>query len=127
MIDIDKLEAGRELDALVGESIFRWKWVRRAYSDETMRQAFEFVQRDFERFLELMRWLDALPDASLKAQVGALEDLRGKPNSLLRPASKLAPAGCHCKPGRCAAPVVMGQQVPCRDPEKAAMAPEVKP
>jgi hypothetical protein len=30
------------------------------------------------------------------------------------------PPGCNCQPGRCMAPVVMGRQTPCRDPEKAA-------
>lgn len=39
--------------------------------------------------------------------------------SLLRPASTQAPPGCYCT-DRCAAPVVMGRQTPCRDPEKAA-------
>lgn len=34
---------------------------------------------------------------------------------LLRPASKVAPSGCHCQT-RCMAPVVMGRQTPCRDP-----------
>lgn len=31
-----------------------------------------------------------------------------------------APYGCYCKPGKCTAPVVMGRQMPCRDPRKAA-------
>jgi hypothetical protein len=41
--------------------------------------------------------------------------------SLLRPAISAAnplPPGCHCKPGQCMAPRIMGRQMPCRDPEK---------
>jgi hypothetical protein len=41
--------------------------------------------------------------------------------SLLRPAISAAnplPPGCHCKPGQCMAPRIMGRQTPCRDPEK---------
>jgi len=41
--------------------------------------------------------------------------------ALMRTAEPL-PAGCHCEPGRCMAPVVMGLQTPCRDPDKAAIA-----
>lgn len=43
--------------------------------------------------------------------------------SLLRPAISAAnplPPGCHCKPGQCMAPRIMGRQTPCRDPEKRA-------
>lgn len=40
--------------------------------------------------------------------------------SLLRPVNEPLPAGCYCQPGRCMAPVIMGRQMPCRDPEKAA-------
>lgn len=39
--------------------------------------------------------------------------------SLLRKPGPL-PDGCYCKPGQCAAPVVMGRQTACRDPQKAA-------
>lgn len=28
--------------------------------------------------------------------------------------------GCYCNPGHCMAPVIMGRQMPCLDPEKAA-------
>lgn len=44
--------------------------------------------------------------------------VRGEP--LLRPASSGPAPGCYCKPGKCMAPVVMGEQMPCRDPAKAA-------
>lgn len=37
--------------------------------------------------------------------------------SLLRPNEKLTT--CYCKPGRCMAPVVMGRQTTCLDPDKA--------
>jgi hypothetical protein len=40
--------------------------------------------------------------------------------SLLRNANEPLPDGCYCKPGKCAAPVIMGRQTPCRDPQKAA-------
>lgn len=39
--------------------------------------------------------------------------------SLFRKANEPLPEGCHCKPGKCMAPVIMGKQMPCRDPEKA--------
>lgn len=37
-------------------------------------------------------------------------------DSQLRPAEKVS---CYCKPGRCAAPIVMGTQTKCLSPEKA--------
>jgi len=40
--------------------------------------------------------------------------------SLLRKVDEPLPKGCYCKPGKCAAPVIMGRQTPCRDPAKAA-------
>ncbi len=40
--------------------------------------------------------------------------------SMLRPVNEPLPPGCYCQPGRCMAPVVMGRQMPCRDPQKAA-------
>lgn len=30
-------------------------------------------------------------------------------------------SGCHCEPGRCMAPKIMGRQQPCLDPMKATM------
>ncbi len=39
------------------------------------------------------------------------------PSLLRKP--KDAPGGCYCKPGQCGAPVIMGRQMACRDPEKA--------
>gem|GEM_PF-6100904 len=38
---------------------------------------------------------------------------------LLKPAGHIQ-TGCYCKPGRCMAPVVMGRQTKCLDPNKAA-------
>ncbi len=43
-------------------------------------------------------------------------------SSLLRPPSRHAPDGCYCQPGRCSAPIIMGGQMPCRDPQKASAA-----
>ena len=34
---------------------------------------------------------------------------------------KPAAKGCYCKPGKCMAPTIMGRQMDCRDPHKAAM------
>lgn len=39
--------------------------------------------------------------------------------SLLRAPSLVGPSGCHCKPGRCMAPTIQGQQMACLDPGKA--------
>lgn len=39
--------------------------------------------------------------------------------SLLHRPNDPLPGGCYCKPGQCMAPVMMGRQMPCRDPEKA--------
>lgn len=65
----------------------------------------------------------------LKAEIAAAP----KPQrSLLRPVNEPLPSGCYCQPGKCMAPVVMGRQIPCRDPQKAtgiipaAPAPEPK-
>ena len=66
---------------------------------------------------EITSMLAALPgDGS--AQGGATTGQ--VPESLLRKPGPL-PLGCYCKPGRCLAPVTMGQQTSCRDPVKAAM------
>lgn len=47
-------------------------------------------------------------------------DFRGGfSRNLLKLPSKVAPPGCHCTT-RCMAPVVMGRQTPCRDPERFA-------
>lgn len=68
-------------------------------------------------------WLARAPlDASTRAATVSVDVAKatvGK--SLLRPAISATnplPPGCYCKPGRCAAPVIMGRQTPCRDPEK---------
>jgi hypothetical protein len=41
--------------------------------------------------------------------------------SLLRSVNEPLPPGCYCKPGQCMAPKIMGRQMPCRDPQKAAL------
>lgn len=41
------------------------------------------------------------------------------PEPLLKPAGHIQ-VGCYCKRGRCMAPVVMGRQTKCLDPNKAA-------
>jgi hypothetical protein len=46
--------------------------------------------------------------------------------SLLHKIGDPLPAGCYCNPGECMAPTIMGRQMPCRDPQKAA-APKVQP
>lgn len=90
--------------------------------------------------LAAIRAADAQEIESLKARVKTLEDalleianskstwrcfaaqaLAAKePKALLKRVSAGAPEGCHCSPGNCMAPVVMGFQTPCRDPRKAA-------
>lgn len=45
----------------------------RTYSDDEMRQMWEFVHHDFERLLELRAWLDSLSDDQLKEQTDALQ------------------------------------------------------
>jgi hypothetical protein len=47
----------------------------RTYSDDEMRQMWEFVRHDFERLLEFRRWLDGLSDDQLKEQADSLESL----------------------------------------------------
>jgi hypothetical protein len=37
----------------------------------------------------------------------------------IHPGPRLPSPGCHCQPGRCMAPKIVGTQTPCRDPEKA--------
>lgn len=55
--------------------------------------------------------------------VGQRSSVEGEDSkSLLRPPSKTFQGkGCYCKPGSCMAPTIMGKQMPCLDPEKAAM------
>lgn len=40
---------------------------------------------------------------------------------ILGPEADHVLVGCHCSPGRCMAPNIMGRQQPCLDPAKAAM------
>lgn len=47
--------------------------------------------------------------------------------SLLRPVNSPLPEGCFCRPGQCAAPRIMGRQMPCRDPQKAQQKAEPAP
>ena len=42
-----------------------------------------------------------------------------QPPRLLHKPNDPLPDGCYCKSGQCMAPVIMGRQMPCRDPEKA--------
>ena len=49
-----------------------------------------------------------------------LSEVSGEVETLLRKPGPPDP-GCHCKPGRCMAPVVMGRQTVCRDPSKRDM------
>ena len=50
-----------------------------------------------------------------------IRDLQGLTTSpiepLLNPASKHSPM-CHCPPNTCQAPIIMGKQMPCRDPKR---------
>lgn len=52
--------------------------------------------------------------AALSPEPGAVA------GSLLRSANDPPPSKCYCKPGHCMAPVIMGRQMPCLDPAKAA-------
>jgi hypothetical protein len=57
--------------------------------------------------------------ADLLKQVLAAVQYSGS-KKLLRQVNEPLPDGCYCQPGQCMAPVIMGRQMPCRDPEKAA-------
>lgn len=63
--------------------------------------------------------IENLADLALSARAAVPEGFAMVPASLLRKPGPL-PDGCYCKPGQCAAPVVMGRQTACRDPQKAA-------
>lgn len=47
-------------------------------------------------------------------------ELRTEAGSLVREPSMYAPFGCFCQK-HCMAPIIMGRQTRCRDPEKAAL------
>lgn len=50
------------------------------------------------------------------------------PRPLIREVSaRLPQSNCYCEPGKCAAPIVQGQQTPCLDPEKAAAIEQARP
>lgn len=51
-----------------------------------------------------------------------VQQMKADPASkdLLHKPREQAPEGCHCEPGKCSAPVIMGKQMPCRDQQKAA-------
>lgn len=69
----------------------------------------EAVNRLFHVLLNMRREMD------LKQALAAKE-----PKELIRPVNDKLPDVCHCSPGNCMAPVIMGFQTPCRDPQKAA-------
>lgn len=48
----------------------------------------------------------------------------GETQNLLRNAKDPLPEGCYCTPGKCAAPIIMGRQMPCRDLAKAKFSPK---
>ncbi len=58
---------------------------------------------------------------TLRTQLAAAQAALANRGSLLREpisATNPLPPGCYCKPGQCAAPVIMGRQMGCRDPAK---------
>jgi len=63
------------------------------------------------------KWITRMGDEARAALVGSGKTAESK--SLLHSPNDPPPAGCYCKPGQCMAPVIMGRQMPCRDPEKA--------
>ncbi len=48
---------------------------RRAYPEDVMRECWEFVHHNFDRFLDLLRWLDGLEEASYRDQVESLHSI----------------------------------------------------
>jgi hypothetical protein len=50
--------------------------LQRRYSPDDLRAFWSFVQRDFERFLEFLVWLDSLPAGDAKVQIKAARWLR---------------------------------------------------
>ena len=87
---------------------------------ERAREALRYGQcADPTRFEGEIRLIERIAlmeeeNAQLKAELNH--------QSLLRSATTQPIQGCYCQPGRCMAPVIMGRQMPCLDPEKAARA-----
>lgn len=59
--------------------------------------------------------LGGLGEHALTSNIFQTLEVSGTSASLLG----MPPPGCHCT-RRCSAPRIMGKQMPCRDPEKAA-------
>jgi hypothetical protein len=81
-----------------------------------------------EKALRVMAALSAPRTAAQDAAAARIAELEKalRPStavgaSLLRSVNEPLPPGCYCKPGQCMAPKIMGRQMPCRDPQKAAL------
>lgn len=72
-------------------------------------------------------------NAALRQQIAEMErkanaGSQPQAGSLLRPVNAPLQEGCYCQLGKCGAPVIMGRQMPCRDPQKArGILPETMP
>jgi hypothetical protein len=97
------------------------------YTSATSKMAIEYAARICESVNNHDSPMTAqdCADAIRRLATPASEPAPEARGSLLRNAGPL-PSGCYCKPGKCAAPVVMGRQTACRDPAKAQSAPEAK-
>lgn len=48
----------------------------KSYTSDQLRDVWAFCQHDFDRFIELLEWLDKLRRHSIKTQIMALKTLR---------------------------------------------------
>lgn len=52
--------------------------VSRPYTAAQLRDVFDFCQKEFERFLGFLEWIDGLPDPHRAVQLRAAKDLYRK-------------------------------------------------
>ena len=50
--------------------------IQRRYTPDDLRSLWDFCQHDFERFLELLVWLETLPAKDHGKQIDASNDIR---------------------------------------------------
>ena len=101
------------MDAIRVMGFWGWLWCRTG------------GYRAFMRWAHRWNWhhtktIGPLEDGAMQewCQWCGLRDSNRPAGSLLRKPTAQAPPGCYCNT-RCRAPIIMGSQQPCRDPEKA--------
>lgn len=113
-------------DFALFEHVEAWMKARRLASAQQAGNPWDTIISEIQRRAESDGADERGSDFTVTISIGEYRKAmrnssRGDASSLLRKPGPL-PSGCYCKPGKCAAPVILGRQTACRDPKKAAQA-----